>query len=398
MPDDMLPSDSLALHLYAAVLDGRSLDGVIDAIRLGVGADSAWVSRIPFAQDRPSGIERFDQSGLDPSAVGDYVGHWVREDPWLLASQALAPGAYNHESLVPQESLLKSAFWNDFAGRQPAPVRHVMAAGVAMPGQVTGMLAVQRSARLGPFTDAQERLLGRLYPHISRAMLAEAQLARAGLQAAAAGAGLDALRQGVAVIAPGGIASGGIASGGISPGGISLGGRMVHANATLIEQAGLADGLRLTAQGPACDDPAAQARLARGIEAALAVTRGRRALPEAGAIFVPRRSGGAWLVQVLTLSTSATGLFAGFIGALVLVADQGAPALPRASTVRAQLGLTPAEAELALALAGGVTLADHARARRVATETLRTHLASIRRKTGCRRQAELVARVLSLLD
>lgn len=383
VPSDMVPSDSLALDLYAAVLDGRSLDGVIDAIRLGVGADSAWVSRIPFAQDRPSGIERFDQSGLDPSAVGDYVGHWVREDPWLLASQALAPGAYNYESLVPQESLLKSAFWNDFAGRQPAPVRHVMAAGVAMPGQVTGMLAVQRSARLGPFTDAQERLLGRLYPHISRAMLAEAQLARAGLQAAAAGAGLDALRQGVAVIAPGGT---------------SVGGRMVHANATLIEQAGLADGLRLTAQGPACDDPAAQARLARGIQAALAVTRGRRALPEAGAIFVPRRSGGAWLVQVLTLSTSATGLFAGFIGALVLVADQGAPALPRASTVRAQLDLTPAEAELALALAGGVTMADHARARRVATETLRTHLASIRRKTGCRRQAELVARVLSLRD
>lgn len=378
MPDDMPVRDSLALHLYAAVLDGRSLDGVIDAIRRAVGADSAWVSRIPFARDRPSGVERFDQSGLDPSAVGDYVGHWVREDPWLLASQGLAPGAHNYESLVPQHALLKSAFWNDFAGRQSVPVRHVMAAGVAMPGQVTGMLAVQRSSRVGAFQEAQERLLQGLYPHISRAMLAEAQLARAGLQAAAAGAGLDALRQGVAVIAPGG--------------------QMVHANATLIEQAGQADGLRLTAHGPACEDAAAQVLLTRGIQAALAVTMRRGTLPEAGAIFVPRRSGGAWLVQVLTLTASATGLFAGFIGALVLVADQRNPSLPRASTLRAQLGLTPAEADLSLALAAGVTMADHARARRVGVETLRTHLASIRRKTGCRRQAELVACILSLRD
>ena len=378
MPDDRPLPDSLALDLYAAVLDGQSLDGVIDAIRRGMGADSAWVSRIPFAHDRPSGVERFDQSGLDPSAVGDYVGHWVREDPWLLASRSLAPGVYNYEALVPRDALLQSAFWNDFAGRQPVPVRHVMAAGVAMPGQVTGMLAVQRSARVGSFGEAEERLLRGLYPHISRAVLAEAHLARAGLLAAAAGAGLDALRQGVAVIAPGG--------------------QMVHANATLIEQAGQADGLRLTARGPACDDAAAQGHLTRGIEAALAVTMRRRALPDAAPIVVPRRSGGAWVAQVLALSATATGLFAGFIGALVLVSDQSRPSLPRVSTVRAHLGLTPAEAELALALAAGGTIADHARVRRVAVETLRTHLASIRRKTGCRRQAELVACVLSLRD
>lgn len=378
MADDTLLPDNLALSLYAAVLDGQSLDGVIDAIRRGVGADSAWVSRIPFAHDRPSGVERFDQSGLDPSAVGDYVGHWVREDPWLLASQALAPGAYNYESRVPRDALVKSAFWNDFAGRQSVPVCHVMAAGVSMPGQVTGMLAVQRSTRAGAFEAPQERLLQAIYPHIARAMLAEAQLARAGLQAAVAGAGLDALRQGVAVIAPGG--------------------QMVHANATLIEQVEQADGLCLTIQGPACDDPAAQSRLTRAIQAALAVAMGRRSLPEAGAIVVPRRSGGAWIVQVLTLSAEATGLFAGFIGALVLVADQRRPALPDISAIRVRLGLTPAEADLALALAAGVTLADHARARGVGIETLRSHLASIRRKTGCRRQAELVARVLSLED
>jgi len=51
----------------------------------------------------------------------------------------------------------------------------------------------------------------------------------------------------------------------------------------------------------------------------------------------------------------------------------------------------------AAALAAGATLADHARKRGVSLETVRSQMASIRRKTGCRRQAELVALVASVM-
>jgi DNA-binding CsgD family transcriptional regulator len=53
-------------------------------------------------------------------------------------------------------------------------------------------------------------------------------------------------------------------------------------------------------------------------------------------------------------------------------------------------GLTPAEAALASALAGGTTLAEFAEARGCSEETARTHLKRVLDKTQTRRQAELV--------
>lgn len=46
--DEAMHPDQLALDLYAAVLDGTPMVGVVDAIRRAVGADSAWISRIGF--------------------------------------------------------------------------------------------------------------------------------------------------------------------------------------------------------------------------------------------------------------------------------------------------------------------------------------------------------------
>ncbi len=376
MPDDNpLHPERLALDLYAAVLDGAPVQGVLDAIRRGVGADSAWISRVAFAGNQCAGAERFEQIGLDPASTADYLAHWVKHDPWLIASAGLGPGVHNYDHAVPQRDYLASAFWNDFASRQQPAAQHVVAAGVAVAGEATGMLALQRNGRAGAFGAREEKLLAAIYPHLSRALLIEARLAEAGLQAAGAGAGLDALRHGVAIIAPNG--------------------RLVRVNTALHDMVARRDGLRLSPNRPLADDPAAQARLSRAIDAALAAAP-RAAAPATDIFAVPRPSGGAWRVQVTALQAGATGPFAGFTGALVMVADPRQAPLPSATTVQAMLGLTPAEASLVLALAAGHSLAQHARRRRVALETLRTHLASIRRKTGCRRQAELVALIVAL--
>ncbi|MDC9823447.1 hypothetical protein PRN20_06855 [Devosia sp. ZB163] len=54
-------------------------------------------------------------------------------------------------------------------------------------------------------------------------------------------------------------------------------------------------------------------------------------------------------------------------------------------------GLTESEARLAEALVNGATLADFAREREVAKQTLRNQLVGVMRKTGTRRQSELVS-------
>jgi DNA-binding CsgD family transcriptional regulator len=54
-------------------------------------------------------------------------------------------------------------------------------------------------------------------------------------------------------------------------------------------------------------------------------------------------------------------------------------------------GLTEAEAQLAEALVKGATLADFAQEREVSKQTLRNQLVGVMRKTGTRRQSELVS-------
>ena len=54
-------------------------------------------------------------------------------------------------------------------------------------------------------------------------------------------------------------------------------------------------------------------------------------------------------------------------------------------------GLTESEASLAEALLAGSTVADYAQEREVSKQTLRNQLVGIMRKTGTKRQAELLS-------
>ena len=72
-----------------------------------------------------------------------------------------------------------------------------------------------------------------------------------------------------------------------------------------------------------------------------------------------------------------------------------APETP-AQLLRRVYGLTRKEAQLALALAAGATLADAATDLRIAEGTARRHLAAIFARTGIHRQSELVRLILSL--
>jgi DNA-binding CsgD family transcriptional regulator/PAS domain-containing protein len=226
-----------------------------------------------------------------------------------------------------------------------------------------------------PFAAREAALLEAVFPHLRRAFAAEAQLA--GGRDAAAGplrAGLDALTEGVALH--------------------GADRRLTFVNAALRRMVAEADGLLLTAEGLSSPDPALRVGLDRALTAALAAADGRVGLlPAAGSLGVRRLSGGApWLVRAVPVLRPVGGdLPAGFRGAMLLVSDTTQRAQPAAALLGRLFGLTPAEAVLAASLAAGRTPAEHAARRGISTETARSQLAAIRRKTGCRRQAELGA-------
>jgi DNA-binding CsgD family transcriptional regulator len=83
--------------------------------------------------------------------------------------------------------------------------------------------------------------------------------------------------------------------------------------------------------------------------------------------------------------------------AIVVLRDGGTEIRKHQARLQADHGLTPAEADIALALARGSARADIARSRGVSIETIKTQLKPIYQKLGVSREAELVARVMLLV-
>ena len=115
-----------------------------------------------------------------------------------------------------------------------------------------------------------------------------------------------------------------------------------------------------------------------------------------GAILIERKSGKPALR--LSLVPFAGNLLKQIPGlaVLVFVDDPSKRPMSRAIALRKLFRLSPAEARLTELLAGSVELKAAAEQLRMSAQTARFHLKSIFRKTGMKRQVDLVRTVLSL--
>lgn len=98
----------------------------------------------------------------------------------------------------------------------------------------------------------------------------------------------------------------------------------------------------------------------------------------------------AMVAHIVPVRRSAHDIFAGSYALLVLTPVTAPPA-PAVELMRSLFDLTPSEARVARGLATGDTLDEIASAGGVAISTVRSQLRVVLQKTGCARQAELVA-------
>jgi DNA-binding CsgD family transcriptional regulator len=134
------------------------------------------------------------------------------------------------------------------------------------------------------------------------------------------------------------------------------------------------------------DDEALQ-RLLRG---AVGPPR-EQAPPLGGIIAVPRRSGKApFAVAAIPVRLEHSALRSDEAVATVFITDPTALRELSDAHIRHLYRLTPKEAKLAVLLTGGATVAKAATALGMAEKTARIHLQGLFRKTGTRRQVDLV--------
>lgn len=102
------------------------------------------------------------------------------------------------------------------------------------------------------------------------------------------------------------------------------------------------------------------------------------------------------VLHLVPLRRSARDIFSGSVTIAIITKASREPRISP-PLLRALFDLAPAEASIAADIAAGLPLDVIALKRKCTMQTLRSHLKSVRQKTGCRRQAELIALLTQLM-
>ena len=302
--------------------------------------------------------------GLAPEHVRLYDDYYSERNVWMIhgREQNVPGNVRTSEERYPSSELLKTEFYNDFL--RPVGVTHGVGGTILKDGSQAGNITVLRGKTA--FGDEARRVLSTLIPHLRRAIRTHRRLAGTRLEEHAVLAALDRLPSGVLIV-----------DGASRPLFVNAEGRRILA---------ARDGFtveRGTLTASRSDDTR---RLREFV--ARAATRGGGASLALGRPSAQRPFG----IDVVPLTLPAgDGVAPRVVG--IFIVDPERRTENEEHLLARLYALTPAEAGLATRLAAGESLIEAAGHRGIGHETARTHLKRILRKTGARRQAELVLRL-----
>jgi len=361
--------------VYDAAVDPGLWTSVITRLVGMVGGSGGFL----LDQNQASGKGEGIIVGADPAVRDDYFGRFATnnvlqkvDDPQAFMKR-WTPRILTDEDWMPKEALLRSEFYNEFLRR--IDVHSVMMVRLEARGLNAVNLDLGRPERRGRFEADDIARVSRYHPHLIRSLNLGRKLgARRQIDGGLA-AYLEASPQAVFLVGDDG--------------------RVRHANSAGERLAASAHGLTL----------------ARGRLAAVVPEQNRRLQALIAAATSPdpeQRTGGAVPVsapdRLLPLSVTVApvranrlALFDGGPSAIVCVTDlEAGVSFPQARLCEL-LGLSAAEARVAMALVEGRTPREAAESLGVSFYTVRAHLVRIFDKTGTNRQAELVRLIMRLI-
>ena len=271
------------------------------------------------------------------------------------------------EAVLPREEFRRTVFFNEWF--VPQGDHSVLMCKVPVGRWGTAAIAFQRGGRQPGFDREDMAFLERLAPSISRAagLCLQLGVARDGVESRT----WDLLALGHIVVDPIGrpLAMNSVAEAILASGDSGLG---VIGGKVAARESTLGHALR--------------ALVAAACRADVAP------LPGGGELLVRSESTGAPQLTLTVIPVGGAPMFSVHRAAVILIQDLSAPFDPALEQRLRQLfGLTPKEAELAVALASGLSVKDYARDRGISIVTARTHLAKLFSKTATVRQGQLVA-------
>lgn len=346
--------------IYDALVDDEVFAALPAALAESYGARSTLI----HWHYKGGGADVLAHSGhFTDAQLQRYASEFAPLDPWARAAIARqSPNSVvNLEELVPDEEYARSPFYNEFI--RPMGDDTFRCAGMLVANQWgAGMIALQRGRGQARFGGDTLAAVARDMPHLRRMLSVRGTLGSARHRARSLEGMLDPLAHAAFLLRPDG--------------------SVFHMNAAA------ADLLRreksiLLRRGRLDAVPQKA-----GFRAALARACGNP--PEAGAILLPRPQ-----ARPLVMSLAPVVSAAGERQALAMVQEpEAGPGA--AAWLRELYRLSPAEAQIAVRLADGLSVAEIAGERGAGVGTVRLQLKSIAHKLQCHRQSEIVAIVRGL--
>ena len=267
-------------------------------------------------------------------------------------------------NLLPRDIYQRSEFYNDFA--RPNDMCHPIGVVLVNDPDARVVFTCGSGKGAGEFEPEHLDRLHRIGPHLVRAANISLRLSRAEIARNATAEALDRVAQGVLIVA--------------------ADGEVLFANQTAEALLAEADGIRTDKSALRARTLADTARFRRLIAAAA-----ERSDAAGGVMTLPRPAPRRPLsVLVAPLTIESTWLMMKRPAAIVFVADPDSTPPIAKEQLRNLYRLTPAEADVAIAIARGAGLQAAADELAISLTTARTHLQHVFEKTETRRQAELV--------
>jgi len=364
MPSPAPPEDPLIACLHRAALDPAGWQDFVLALEQGLGCAKASIHGVA----ERSGAPFLSVAGsFDAAFARSYLAHFHRINPFVPLSAAMSPGRARMSPMdLPDDALRRTEFYNDWLRPQED-----LAIAVAVRSRPHAdrslVLSLNLRRRDGERAASRaQRLLDRLEPHLSHAFqvaeIISALSLGGGRAEAGGGGGLMMVDDGLSLIWA-------------DDGAAAQDGRVFRLDPfrkVIFQNGAMQDWARAACRSPGgAGRPPPVFRAADGWQIRLAQPGDGICLPSpffGGHSFSRPR-------MLFLLSRAA-----------------GEPS--RIPGLRSRFGLTPAEAEIARAIAQGLTTAEIAMARQTSLHTVRNQIRSVLGKMEARHRID-VARILA---